>query len=408
MKEMWKPIDGYDGVYCVSNLGRIKSVQRNIKYSSANQFGDGFDATRDFPEKILKTFITRGYEHVSLKKKANSKTFQVHRLVATYFVPNPNNYPIINHKDENKLNNRADNLEWCTHKYNANYGTRNKRIADKLKDNPYFYIPVLCYTLDNKFVRKFESAVEAGKKVGISPSGITTCCRLGYGRTSAGGFKWKYEKSNIDIESIDYKPQTKEVLQFDLDGNYIFSFKSKSEAAKAHKKNVRNFSKAVEKGYAYDSLWIIANNFESVSELLTAINKRRYHIYQIDLKGNVVGKFKSALDVASKLGFNPSNISNAISSKTKEGKTFRTYRGFYWVDIITDYNYEIDFLFKRGHGEKRVAQYDLSGNKLMEFNSIRDAQEYIGIDRNKSSSIYDCFKPNTKKKTAYGYIWKRI
>lgn len=94
-------------------------------------------------------------------------------------------------------------------------------------------------------------------------------------------------------------------------------------------------------------------------------------------------------------------------SKTEEGKLFRKTGGYYWVDINIDPSYEIDFNYKKGHGETRVVQCDLDGNELREFDSIADAQEYLGMPRSKISSIYDCFKLNSKKTKAYGYIWRK-
>ena len=126
MKEKWKDIEGFEGRYKISNFGRVKSVERTVYYRGTNQTCADFDVAKYCPEIILKTFVARGYEHISLRKGSKSKTYSIHRLVATHFIPNPNNYPSINHKDENKLNNKSDNLEWCTHKYNSNYGTRNK------------------------------------------------------------------------------------------------------------------------------------------------------------------------------------------------------------------------------------------------------------------------------------------
>ena len=113
MEKEWKPLEvkGFEGIYLISNCGEIKSLKSN---------------------QILKPFISnKGYYLVRLhnykqKELKSGKNFTVHRLVALHFVPNPNNYPIINHKDENKLNNRADNLEWCTYKYNNNYGIQSK------------------------------------------------------------------------------------------------------------------------------------------------------------------------------------------------------------------------------------------------------------------------------------------
>lgn len=113
MIEIWKDITGYEGLYQVSNLGRVKSTQY-------------FHGTN---ERILKPISTHnGYFRVHLRKDGKLKTFKIHRLVAEAFIPNPDNLPQINHKDEDKTNNRVDNLEWCSARYNCNYGGRNELI----------------------------------------------------------------------------------------------------------------------------------------------------------------------------------------------------------------------------------------------------------------------------------------
>lgn len=118
-KEFWKDIEGFEGIYQVSNLGNVKNVKTG---------------------KPLKHFVVGGYYHVGLGRKGvPNKHYLVHRLVAEAFLPNPNNYPIINHKDENKLNNyvhvspdgsvdqEKSNLEWCTFSYNLTYGSRKPK-----------------------------------------------------------------------------------------------------------------------------------------------------------------------------------------------------------------------------------------------------------------------------------------
>ena len=118
MVEIWKDIKGYEGLYQVSNLGRVKSLRKNI---------------------IMKEALKEErYLSITLHKNKTRKSFYIHRLVAQAFVSNPNNYPEVNHKDENKQNNQMDNLEWCTPKYNANYGTRNKRLSELQKGNKYW------------------------------------------------------------------------------------------------------------------------------------------------------------------------------------------------------------------------------------------------------------------------------
>lgn len=113
MKEIWKDIKNYENFYQVSNLGRIKRLERITC--------DG----RKIKELIKKpTLSNNHYLMVWLQLNNNTKAYLVHRLVAETFIPNPNSLPQVNHKDENKLNNCVDNLEWCTNKYNNNYGSK--------------------------------------------------------------------------------------------------------------------------------------------------------------------------------------------------------------------------------------------------------------------------------------------
>lgn len=110
--EVWKDVVSYEGLYKVSNIGRVKSLKGT--------------------EKILKTHQVRdGYLTVMLYKDKIPKRMSVHRLVAIAFIPNKNNYPFVNHKDENKKNNHVENLEWCTNEYNMSYGTLGERISEK-------------------------------------------------------------------------------------------------------------------------------------------------------------------------------------------------------------------------------------------------------------------------------------
>lgn len=112
-EEVWKDIEGYEGAYQISNFGRVKALARPIPGAYKN---------REFIKKT--THDTYGYSIVGLSINGKSNTYTVHRLVAKAFVPNPNGLKEVNHKDENKDNNRADNLEWCTTQYNLTYGHR--------------------------------------------------------------------------------------------------------------------------------------------------------------------------------------------------------------------------------------------------------------------------------------------
>lgn len=190
MEEIWKDISGCEGKYQVSNFGRIKSLK---------------DKYGNYREKILKGSKDKdGYLIVSLYKEGKMNNFKVHRLVAQTFIDNPNKYPCVNHKDENPANNNVENLEWCTHKYNTNYGTciqRRKantdykevgrKSAEKLLNRKDQSKIVLQFTKDNVFVREWESTAECGRN-GFYSSAVSKCC-IGK-RKTCGGFIWKYKE----------------------------------------------------------------------------------------------------------------------------------------------------------------------------------------------------------------------
>ena len=167
-KEIWRDIEGYEGLYKVSNLGRVKS----IKFRT---------------ERILKPANNGcGYLYVKLCKNGEQNICLIHRLVAQVFISNPQNLPEINHKDEDKTNNKVENLEWCTTKYNHNYGTINQRIADKHSKT------VLQYTKDGNFLQEWKSGYDIERNLGYCHGKISACCP-GKQKTSYG-FVWKYKK----------------------------------------------------------------------------------------------------------------------------------------------------------------------------------------------------------------------
>ena len=179
MKEEWKDIEGYEGFYQVSNLGRIKSIERET-YS-----GHNYSVRRIEKEMISTGYKTKnGYVYQTLLKNGQRKTFKLHRLVAQVFIPNPYNKPQVNHIDGDKTNNRSDNLEWVTRKENLNhaYKTGLSKIC-----------PVLQYDLDNNFIREFRSIDEATRYMGKKYHGnIMQCCQSDK-RKTAYGYIWKYK-----------------------------------------------------------------------------------------------------------------------------------------------------------------------------------------------------------------------
>ena len=139
--------------------------------------------------KFLKHNIKKdGYHEISLYKDGKRTTKKVHRLVAECFLPNPNNYPEINHKDENKDNNTFNNLEWCDGKYNTNYGTGNQRRSSAMDNKK---ICVKQYDLEGNFIKEYPSMKEAERQTGISTGSISKVCSQQ--RKSAGGYIWTKE-----------------------------------------------------------------------------------------------------------------------------------------------------------------------------------------------------------------------
>lgn len=174
MEEVWKDIEGYEGLYQVSNKGNVKSLVNN----------KGVER-----EKLLKPVIVNGYKKVNLCKNKTKKTYSIHRLVAQAFIENTNNYPCINHKDECKTNNVVENLEWCTHKYNTNYGSCIKRMSESQINDTNKSKQVYQYSKEGELISVWESTSECGRN-GFERSSVSACCN-GKLKTHKG-YIWRY------------------------------------------------------------------------------------------------------------------------------------------------------------------------------------------------------------------------
>lgn len=178
--EIWKPIQNYESIYEVSNLGNVKSLDRIVKYKDGRQcFCKG---------KILKPSVDiNGYLYAVLSKNGISTNVKIHRLVAQAFIPNSESYPFINHKDEDKTNNCADNLEWCTTKYNNNYGTHNKKLSTSKTLNN-----ILQFSLDGQFIKEWLNPREVERELNIDNASIYRV--LNNKQHTAGGYIWRHKK----------------------------------------------------------------------------------------------------------------------------------------------------------------------------------------------------------------------
>lgn len=176
--EIWRDIPGYEGMYQASSMGNIRSVDRVLIVSGRTIKRRG---------KVLQQQVRkrRGVCQVFLGK---SKNCTVHRLVALTFIPNPNNLPQVNHKDENPTNNQVSNLEWCDNYYNCMYGTRNQRIGNIVKSK-HTKAVVQCDMNGNQ-IKVWESAREVERQTGYHNTAISAVC-LGKKKT-AYGYKWVF------------------------------------------------------------------------------------------------------------------------------------------------------------------------------------------------------------------------
>ena len=207
----WKEIEGTNGYYFISDEGKVFSTRNN---------------------KMLSTqVLPNGYCRIELNIDGEVRRELIHRLVAEAFIPNPNNYPIINHKDENPSNNHADNLEWCTQEYNCNYGTRNERI---LANREYVAgwnhgqsKPVKQFTLDGKLIHEYGSCGMAATLTGLDARSINKCAN---GKLKQyAGFGWSY----TDTYTYDAHPhhtiRNGDIDCFDMNGKLVKTYHTQDE-----------------------------------------------------------------------------------------------------------------------------------------------------------------------------------
>ena len=182
--EHWKDVPGYEGVYQVSDTGRVKSLERIDRINHVH------------PENILKNKVEKlGYQRVHLSKNGNAEYLAVHRLVAQAFVHKENGCDIVNHLDNNPSNNEASNLEWTTYKGNMQHAAAQGRMHYKPENlkraQESKKIPVVAISKSGKRVY-FESQKDAGRVLGIGTGHIAASCRKDRGYKTTGGFSWEY------------------------------------------------------------------------------------------------------------------------------------------------------------------------------------------------------------------------
>lgn len=389
--EIWRPIVGYEKLYEISSLGRVKRLSRITT--------DTMGRTILLNEKILINHISKntGYPYINLYKDGIKKSFNIHRLIALAFIPNPDNLPCINHIDENRSNSVLSNLEWCDYSYNNSYGNANKRRKETLRKGlDGKHKTIYQFNTDGNLIEVYYCGVDQlEEKLGYSIKD----CLSGKCKT-AKGFIFSYN-SNFSYEEDIPKRHQKYVILINDNGEEIERYKSVSEAGKKHGFDRHLFSRTMPidgvttiKGKRFvveqkENEYIPKGHKGARPDLL---GKGAKSVCQYTKDGEFIHKYKSIKEAAESIGFPKaaSEITNCCRGKLK------ATRGFVWA-----YDGEKPRIFKNG-AIRKIAQYTLRGEFVTEHNSITDAIHSLG------KGTPTCIGNNLsgRSHSAYGFIWK--
>ena len=413
--EIWKSVVGYEGLYEISSLGRVKRLARVAV--------DSLGRKRPYKDKILVNRIGKqtGYPCVNLSKNGKVSTLNIHKLIADAFIPNPDNLPCINHKDENRANSVLSNLERCSYKYNMMYGTAPER---RRKSQQEFYknnsrkpsglygtsTVVYQYTLDGELVNIFHGgATEVEEKLGFGADGVGGCCR--HKNHSAYGFVWRYEGDEFSFDRrynkckdfSNRKPLShqKYVILVDNNGNELKRYKSVSEAGRDNGFDRHLLSRAP-----------MVNGVVTVHGLRFIIEKKENEyipkghkgprpdlkgkgakpVIQYSKNGDFICEYPSVIDAAKTFGKkNSSDITTCCKGKIKAAY------GYIWryKDEPTPKPFSSDVA-------RKIDQYTIGGKYITTFNSIAEAIRTLG------HGTPTCIGNNLagRSHSAYGYVWK--
>lgn len=186
--EKFKPIKGYELIYEISNIGRVKALSKTVS--------TGFGRFQYYPEKIMKSNVAgNGYMMVRLTNRSISKSFTLHRLVAIHFIENHDSLPIINHKDGNKINNNVGNLEWCDYSYNLTHaystGIKTGAWRGKFSTNHPKTKQIVQLDISGNTIKEWPSANEVASHYGFIANSLRGVCDHPY--KTYKGFRWKYK-----------------------------------------------------------------------------------------------------------------------------------------------------------------------------------------------------------------------
>ena len=358
MEEIWKDIDGYNGCYQVSSLGRVRSISRDVDHGKYVAFQEG---------RILSQFSSPcGYCQVNLSKDGIARPILVHRLVASAFIDGFKDGLVVNHKDEDKHNNRVENLEWVTQQDNCNYGTRNERVKSKVSR------AVEQRNMDGELLNVYPSTREAMRKTGISDSKICACCKGK--KASIGGFKWNYVQEKEKKRTLITKPK---VVRENLDGEIwrdVEGFEGRYQVSNMGRVWIVSKCQFRKTRRAYGKSVIVTLYKGSVPYNVTLAKLVAKHFLSDYKDECVVMHINNDSDDCRACNLALSTREQIMSNLQPVSAQNR---------------------------RKSVLQYSLSGELLAEFPSVRSAATAIG-----RSEISIAAAARGEQNSAYGYIWK--
>lgn len=391
-KEIWKNVVRYEDLYQISSNGRVRTKPRIVVDSLGRKIPK--------KEQMIKIVVskTNGYPYVNIYRDGKSRMMYIHRLIAEAFIPNPNNLPCVNHKDQNRGNSVLSNLEWCTYSYNNTYGEANiKRKNTLRKTLDGKHKTIYQFDLNGKLVRCFTHGVNQFEEIlGYS---IQDCLN-GRCKTSHN-FVFSYNSTFSYTENKKPKHQ-KNVYLIDDDGEILEEYDSVSTAGKKNGFDRHCFSRSETidgvitiKGKHFivekkDNEYIPKGHKGSRPDLIGKGTKR---VCQYTKEGNFVKDFQSIKDAAKSLGVikAAAEISNCCNGKLK------TARGFIW----RFYGEPAPKPFKND-AIRKIRQYTVDGVYVATYNSIKEAAKTIG------GGTATCIGNNLagRSHSAYGYVWR--
>lgn len=375
--EIWRKIDICDN-YSVSNYGRIKSHERMIK-SKGN-------SKRLLKECILRVRMYFGYTKVSLSIKNKKMLVSVHRIVATAFIANPKNFPVVNHKNEIRHDNRAINLEWCTQKYNVNYGTGRSRYSMTIIER--YGKPICQYNKDGTIFAHHTSITTAARQTGFVSSQIW---RALVGKSiTYKGYVWRYEGEPFDKYRLkrdysqEHHPHGKAIVKYSLSGELLKVYDGGSREVEKDYPSISGIRGCLygKNKTAYGYIWRYLGE-----EPPQAIPQKR-KIVQYSLDYEYIAIYDSlseaALAVKSK---HETPISNCLHGRAM------TALGYIW-------KFEDEGKPKFHEIEKLT----MKGEHVETYTSIGEVLRAVGS--RKLSTVSQCI--NGKAGSAYGYKWRYV